>query len=147
MAIYCTAKWHQTKYSDYCVKCGERKDGRLSLAGVPFGALIIGVFTRYGNFPAIKLRLSSTTRTGSDFVQPTGELLSITMSDFHKWMIMDYCSPFQVIPMPLDADGRGPETDPTKITRTVYEIWDASCQTVGSFSVESEALAHLEKLK
>lgn len=41
------------------------------------------------------------------------------------------CGILSVVPMPIDADGRGPETDPAKVVRTGHEVWDEACRSLG----------------
>lgn len=38
-----------------------------------------------------------------------------------------------VVPMPLNKEGQGPETNPELITKVVFEVWD-----VYTFETESE---------
>ena len=35
--------------------------------------------------------------------------------------------------MPLDKDGNGPETRPDRVRKETWEVWDACCETYGSF--------------
>lgn len=42
--------------------------------------------------------------------------------------------PFHVVPMPINVDGEGPEMDPTKVVKTMYEVWDSLNQTIGEFN-------------
>lgn len=42
-----------------------------------------------------------------------------------------------VMPMPLNADGNGPEMDPEKVVSTNYEVWDDDNDTVGVLRPES----------
>lgn len=51
----------------------------------------------------------------------------------------EFYPPFIVIPMPLDKDGRGPEMDSSKVFKTVYEVWDAACQTIATYNNMDEA--------
>lgn len=32
--------------------------------------------------------------------------------------------PYTLVPMPVNAEGRGPEMDPAKVVRTDWEVWD-----------------------
>jgi hypothetical protein len=50
-----------------------------------------------------------------------------------------FTPPFQVIPMPLNANGDGPEMNPFLVARTTFEVWDAACSTVASFEHASDA--------
>lgn len=50
-----------------------------------------------------------------------------------------------MVPMPIDSEGRGPEMDPKKQVKTLYEVWDADNCTVGIYESEEEAIE--EKLK
>ena len=38
--------------------------------------------------------------------------------------------PYTYVPMPLNAEGNGPETDPDKVVRVQHEVWDAQFNTV-----------------
>jgi hypothetical protein len=49
-----------------------------------------------------------------------------------------YCLPLIAIPMPLTKDGRGP-ANPDETHETVYQVWDAACQTVCEFADEESA--------
>ncbi len=49
-------------------------------------------------------------------------------------------APPVIIAMPLNADGNGPETDPSKIVRTVFELWDDDFTTIGTYETEREAI-------
>jgi hypothetical protein len=40
--------------------------------------------------------------------------------------------------MPLTKDGRGP-ANPDETHETVYQVWDAACQTVCEFADEESA--------
>lgn len=42
----------------------------------------------------------------------------------------NYVFPLYVMNIDLNADGNGPETDPTKVVKTEYEVWDQGCATV-----------------
>lgn len=49
--------------------------------------------------------------------------------------------PFYVVPMPYNAEGRGPEMDPAKVVGVKYEVWDSLIVYQRSFSVLEEAMA------
>jgi len=42
--------------------------------------------------------------------------------------------------MPLNANGEGPEIDPSKVAQTLWEVWDANCRTVAAFDNYAAAL-------
>lgn len=48
--------------------------------------------------------------------------------------------PFVIVAIGLNEDGEGPETDPTKIASTQWEIWDAANETVSIHPTQEEAL-------
>lgn len=47
--------------------------------------------------------------------------------------------PLFVVPIPIDADGRGPECDKTKVVAIVYQVWDQWTQQIKEFDNELEA--------
>jgi len=49
--------------------------------------------------------------------------------------------PFFAVPMPLNADGHGPEMDPANVAVTTWEVWDALNLAVCTTS--DEAIARL----
>lgn len=55
--------------------------------------------------------------------------------------------PFYIQPMTFNATGQGPETDPTKIVKTSYEIWDACLLCLSSHATPEEAQRALEELR
>lgn len=58
--------------------------------------------------------------------------------------MIEYCKPFFVIPMPLNKDGEGPETNIEKILTTVYEVWDAQNIIVAVYDNEDDANEYAE---
>lgn len=46
---------------------------------------------------------------------------------------------FVAIPMPLDKEGRGPEMNPSLVDKTIYAVWDSTCQTVAEFTAPEPA--------
>lgn len=38
----------------------------------------------------------------------------------------EICGRLSAVPMPINAEGKGPEMDPSKVVRTDWEIWDES---------------------
>jgi hypothetical protein len=49
--------------------------------------------------------------------------------------------PFYVVPMPLNEQGHGPETDPAEVVVTTWEVWD--CLTLAVCTTSDEAIARL----
>lgn len=49
------------------------------------------------------------------------------------------CPPFYVVPMPINAEGHGPEMDQTKVVKTEYEIWDQLYMTYFICDTKSQA--------
>lgn len=47
--------------------------------------------------------------------------------------------PLCIVPMPYNAEGKGPETDPAKVVDIQYEIWDACCLSISSHPSLHEA--------
>jgi hypothetical protein len=60
--------------------------------------------------------------------------------------MIQYEPPFVVIPMPLDKDGRGPETDYSKCVKTVWQVWDSCNMTVMEYEDEGEAMSFCDLL-
>jgi hypothetical protein len=64
-----------------------------------------------------------------------------------RWVLAAGTRKQIVVPMPLDAEGRGPEMDPGKRVRTVWQVWNAAdYSTVKEFETEREARDYLEAL-
>jgi hypothetical protein len=55
-------------------------------------------------------------------------------------------TPFYVVPMPLDAQGCGPETNPELVVTTEYEVWDDIFLSYGSWSTEAEAQHYVDTM-
>ena len=52
-----------------------------------------------------------------------------------------YCDkPFFYVPMPLNAEGQGPEMDDAKVVRIQHEVWSASMLSLGIFASEEVAV-------
>lgn len=47
--------------------------------------------------------------------------------------------PFYVVPMPTNARGQGPETDPLMVVKTDYEVWNGHTLSIGSWPNEQMA--------
>lgn len=60
---------------------------------------------------------------------------------------MKYEPPFSVVCMPINAEGRGPEMDKTKVVKEEWEIWDALNQTVSTHTTQQKAVNALEELQ
>lgn len=58
----------------------------------------------------------------------------------------EYFKPFFHVEMPLDACGRGPETDPSKIVVVTWEVWDQLYQSFGSFDTAADAQKYADEL-
>lgn len=52
---------------------------------------------------------------------------------------MLFLSKYFIVPIPVNADGDGPEMDPEKVTSIVYEIWDEDFITVFTTTSKEEA--------
>lgn len=57
-----------------------------------------------------------------------------------------FVAPFHAIMMPLNDKGEGPEMDPKKVNKTVWQVWDAANQTVSEHGDKANALAHAAEL-
>ena len=54
-------------------------------------------------------------------------------------MTDEYNTEWVVVPMPLNAAGQGPETDPALVARTEWHVWTRDCIAVAV--AQSEAVA------
>lgn len=44
-----------------------------------------------------------------------------------------------VVDMPLNAEGNGPEMNPSLVTEVLWEIWDETFQLIASYATKTEA--------
>ncbi len=62
-----------------------------------------------------------------------------------KHVYRTYEPPYCVIPMPINEEGHGPAA-PHETVKTLWEIWDATNQTVSMHDTFLEAVSAYEKL-
>jgi len=55
--------------------------------------------------------------------------------------------PFAIIPMPYNAQGLGPEMDPTKVVETEWQVWDDCNRCIAVLRTDHEELATVENLQ
>lgn len=55
--------------------------------------------------------------------------------------------PFVVVPLPVNANGEGPEMDPFKVSKVLWEVWDGAGQVVSQHETKLEAYTGLATAK
>lgn len=53
--------------------------------------------------------------------------------------LAEFIEPYCVVCMPLNEDGNGPEIDPSRVAKNVWEVWDSMFATVATFDSQEEA--------
>ena len=51
-----------------------------------------------------------------------------------------------VVPMPIDSQGRGPETDSKLIVGYVWQVWNLENETVGEYPTKTKAYEEARKM-
>lgn len=54
---------------------------------------------------------------------------------------------YSILNMPLNADGNGPEMDPSKVVKTIWQILDAEFTTISEHDAKHEAEDKLDWLQ
>lgn len=79
--------------------------------------------------------LPDLTKTSLPELMQDLQEVEVAQVDLYPW----FSPPFHYIPMPLNADGDGPEMDAGKVTRTEHQVWNGAFLPVATCPSEAAA--------
>lgn len=96
-----------------------------------YGCLHQGCYT-YSQFCRVLVQPSAGATCKED-------LKVQTPADRGKRLHLEIVGKLTVVPMPINVRGSGPETDPSKVVTTIYQLWDETNFTVAECTIEEHA--------